>query len=82
MLLTTSFPLVVASSDANAMGANPTQFVVKVQCPPLKAYTPTQSKQIGEARKRLRASDPKSILLDTNDDYLLLRDQCRAIESK
>jgi len=82
MLLTTSLALVSVSSDANAMGANPTQFVVQVQCPPLKTYTPAQSKQIGEARKKLRAVDPKSILLDTNDDYLLLRDQCRAIEKK
>ena len=62
MLLTISSVLAVVSSDAHAMGANPTQFVVKVQCPPLKIYTQTQSKQIGEARKKLRASDPKSLL--------------------
>jgi hypothetical protein len=75
-------PLGLGSSDAIAMGANPIQFVTKVQCPPLKTYTAAQSKQIGEARKKLRIADPKSILLDANDDYLLLRDQCRAIETK
>lgn len=70
--------LAIASSDAGAMGANPAQFVPIAQCPPLKSYTPAQSKQIGEARKRMRTADPKNILLELSDDYLILRDQCRA----
>lgn len=82
LVLMTLLPPGIGSSEANAMGANPAQFVAVVQCPPLKVYTPAQSKQIGEARKKLRASDPNSILLETSDDYLLLRDQCRAIEKK
>lgn len=82
LILTTLLPLGLSSSDANAMAANPAQFVVQIQCPPLKNYTAAQSKQIGEARKKLRATDPGSILLSTNDDYQSLRAQCRAIEGK
>lgn len=70
------------SSNAIAMGASPAQFVVQIQCPPLKNYTAAQSKQIGDARKKLRATDPGSVLLSTNDDYSALRAQCRAIEGK
>lgn len=82
-LLTICFCQALSRSDARAMGADPSQFVaVRTMCPPLKRYTPEQAKQLGEARKKLRAVDPKSILLDTNDDYLTLREQCRAIEGK
>lgn len=74
--------LAAGTARSDAMGANPTQFVVTPQCPPLKNYTAGQAKQLGEARKRLRAVEPDSILLTTSDDYLTLRKQCRAIENK
>lgn len=80
--LTTIWSLVAVSSDAVAMGANPTQFVAQPQCPPLKRYTAEQSKQIGTERKRLRALGGYPMMLETNDDYLILREQCRAIEAK
>ena len=45
----------------------------------LKVYTPDQSRQLGEARRKLRAADPQNILLGVTDDYGRLREQCRAI---
>lgn len=72
--------LAVGSSDAPAMGANPVQFVVQTKCPPLKRYSAEQSKQIGQARQKLRAADPGNVLLGVTDDYSRLREQCRAIE--
>lgn len=62
------------------MGANPAQFVAR--CPPLKNYTPDQSKQIGVERRKLRQLGGFPMMLETNDDYLILRDQCRAYEAK
>lgn len=82
LISTTLLLQALAASDAGAMGANPSQFVVQTKCPVLKLYTPAQAKQLGEERKKLRATNPKSMLLETNDDYLILRDQCRAIETK
>lgn len=72
----------LADSDAFAMGASPTQFVATTHCPSLKTYTAEQSKQIGQERKRLRSQGGFPMMLETNDDYLLLRDQCRAVEAK
>jgi hypothetical protein len=82
LISTTILLLASGASDAIAMGANPTQFVVQTRCPALKTYTPDQAKQLGAERKRVRSENPKSLLLETNDDYLILRDQCRSIESK
>lgn len=80
-LLMTIWLPVAGSSDADAMGASPTQFVVQTKCPPLKRYSAEQSKQIGQARQRLRAADPGNVLLGVTDDYSRVREQCRAIEA-
>jgi hypothetical protein len=82
LMLTMISLAVLAASDAVAMGANPAQFVIRTRCPPLKTYTAEQSKQIGQERKRLRGQGGYPLMLETNDDYLLLRDQCRAVEGK
>jgi hypothetical protein len=82
LMLTMTWSLAAVPSDAHAMGANPTQFVAQPQCPPLKRYTAPQSKQLGTERKKLRAAGGYPMMLETSDDYLLLRDQCRAIEAK
>ena len=82
--LTTTLLLGVCISDAAAMACRyePPTSVLRIQCPPLKEYTTAQSIAIGEARKTLRAREPKSILLDVMDDAFALRSQCREIEIK
>lgn len=62
-------------------GPVPQEPVIVVRCPPLKRYGAEQSKQVGAARKKLRAADPGSILLTMSDDYFALREACRALET-
>ena len=56
-----------------------TVVIAKVQCPPLKAYTPEFQTKAAEERKALPTGSAVGALVD---DYGTTRAKCRAYEAK
>lgn len=81
VILITSLSLATFSSNALAMGCMLQPPLVILKCPPLKAYSPAESKEIGVALGALRSKEPASILPKIIDDAFVLRQQCRALEA-
>jgi len=72
-----------ASCDfALAMGKVPDVPVVINRCPPLKGYGPEATAKAAAELRGLLAKDPAAVTPGLVRDYRVLRDQCRAIETK
>ena len=65
------------SSDAYAMGQNPTLTILKTRCPALKQYQAALVKKLGA---ELRGAPPDAAWPGFITDYRVLRLQCQAIE--
>lgn len=66
------------NSEAQAMGFNPTQTVLKTRCPVLKQYSADVVKKLG---KELRGAPPDATWPGMIVDYRTLRLMCQAIEA-